>query len=566
MFFNLNLFSFFSEVNPLFLELGIILTMAAFLGLVLKSLKQPLILAYLISGLLIGVFGVFDIAGKESLELFSDLGVMLLLFLVGLEIDYKAVKKLGKTSLILGVAQMTLSAGGGFLFSYFLFGFDLISSIYIAIALSFSSTVIIVKLLSEKGDLNSLYGRLSIGLLLVQDMVVILILIGLNGLDAGSLQISSLLEIVFGGIILFGLMILLGRFAFPYFFEKISHSQELLFLVSLAWLFFFSIIAKASGFSIEIAGFLSGLALANSAHKYHIASKIKPLRDFFILIFFTTIGSMMVISSFEGIVIPIIFLSVFVLVTKPIIVMFVLKHLGYTKRTNFLTAATIPQISEFSLIFASVGLSMGHINREVFALIAGIGMITFIISTYSLLYGNKFYSRFSSKLDFFEKEKTIEEEESDTDVSKPILLIGANRTGEGLMNYLDKDQLLIVDFDPVIIDKLKEKGIKHLFSDATDPYFFDHIDLSATKLIISTSPNFNDNVDLIRRVKRIGDEIKIIVRAENKKEALQLYKEGVDYVLLPHFVSGQYLGSLIDPEFDLSRLDELREIDLKLLK
>ncbi|MGM0438891.1 MAG: cation:proton antiporter [Patescibacteria group bacterium] len=555
-----------SAVDPLLVELGVILVLAAIIGIILKALKQPLILAYLIAGLIIGFLGFFNIADTEALSLFSDLGVMFLLFLVGLEMDYQAIKKVGKTSLLLGAAQMIISAAGGFLISYFLFSFSLIASIYIAVALSFSSTVIIVKLLSEKGDLNSLYGRVSVGLLLVQDMVVILILIALNAIEgSGGIAINSIFQIIAGGILMFGLMMALGRSVFPYIFRKIAHSQELLFLVSLAWLLFFSIVAKAAGFSIEIAGFLAGIALANSSHKYHIASKVKPLRDFFILIFFATIGSLMAVSNFGNILIPIIVLTFFVMVTKPIIVMFILKYLGYTKRTNFLTSATIPQISEFSLIFASVGLSMGHINDQVFAIIATVGMATFTLSTYSILYADKMYPFFSNKLDFFEKNKTIEEEESDYDSSKPIILIGAHRTGEGIMNYIDPDDLLVIDFDPIVIDELKKRGIKHLFSDITDPHVFEHLNLYQAEVVISTSPNLKDNLDLIRRLKKHDKNIKIIVRSETKREALQLYDEGVDYVLLPHFVSGQYLGSIIDPEFDLSRLKELKEIDLKLL-
>lgn len=553
-------------VDPLLLELGVILVLAALLGVILKGLKQPLILAYLIAGLIIGLLGFFNIADTEALSLFSDLGVMFLLFLVGLEMDYKAIKKVGKTSLLLGAAQMIISASGGFLIAYYLFSFSFLASIYIAVALSFSSTVIIVKLLSEKGDLNSLYGRVSVGLLLVQDLVVILILIGLNAIEgSGGIAINSVFQIIFGGVVMFGLMITLGRSVIPYIFRKIAHSQELLFLVSLAWLLFFSIIAKAAGFSIEIAGFLAGIALANSSHKYHIASKVKPLRDFFILIFFATIGSLMAVSNFGSILIPIITLTLFVMITKPIIVMFILKYLGYTKRTNFLTSATIPQISEFSLIFASVGLSMGHINDQIFAIIAIVGMATFTMSTYSILYADKIYPLISNKLDFFQKNKTIEEEESDYDSSKPIILIGAHRTGEGIMNYIDPDDLLVIDFDPIVIDELKEREIKHLFSDITDPHVFDHLNLLQAEVVISTSPNLKDNLDLVRRLKKDNEEVKIIIRAETKREALELYEEGVDYVLLPHFVSGQYLGSIIDPEFNLSRLKELKEIDIKLL-
>ncbi len=552
-------------MDPLLVELGVILVLAAILGVILKALKQPLILAYLVTGLIIGALGFFDIGEREALEFFSHLGVMFLLFLVGLEMDYKSVKRVGKTSLAIGLGQVFFTAIGGFLIATF-FGFEAMHAAYIAIALTFSSTVIIVKLLSDKGSLTSLHGRAAIGLLLVQDIVVILILISLNAINAGGeVGVASVIQVIFGGIILFGIMMALGRTVFPYIFSKVAHSQELLFLVSLAWLLFFSVIVKMAGFSIEIAGFLGGVALANSSHKYHIASKIRPLRDFFVLIFFAILGSLMVVSNFHGMILPIIIFSLFVLIGNPFIVMVIMRFLGYKKRTNFLTGVTVAQISEFSMIFATLGLALGHISDEIFAVIAAVGVITITTSTYLILHAEKIYPHISKFLSIFEKEETIEEEESDLDVSKPIILIGGHRTGKGMMNYLNKDDLLVVDFDPLIIEELKKEGIKHLFSDITDPYVLEHIDLRKAKVVISTSPNLSDNLDLIRRIKQINKTIKMIVRAESKDDALDLYDEGADYVLLPHFVSGQYLGSIIDPEFELKRLEELKEIDLKLL-
>ncbi len=555
-----------TAIDPLLLELGLILVVAAVLGVILKALKQPLILAYLITGLIIGALGFFNIVENQTMEFLSNLGVMFLLFLVGLEMDYKSIKKVGKTSLAIGLGQVAFTATGGFLMANLVFGFEIIHAAYIAIALTFSSTVIIVKLLSDKGNLTSLHGRAAIGLLLVQDLVVILILISLNALEAGGeVGIGSVLQIIAGGVALFGVMMALGRIVFPYIFRKVAHSEELLFLVSLAWLFFFAVIVKAAGFSIEIAGFLGGVALANSSHKYHIASKIRPLRDFFILIFFAILGSMMAVSGIIDMIIPIIIFSLFVLIGNPLIVMFIMKLLGYKKRTNFLTGVTVAQISEFSMIFATLGLTLGHISDQVFALIAAVGVVTITLSTYLILYAEKIFPYISKPLSIFENKNPTKEDDSDLDVARPIVLIGAHRTGEGIMNYIDPDDLLVIDFDPVIIDDLKERGIEYLFSDITDPHVLEHINVKDVKVVISTSPNLRDNLDLIRRFKRKGVDAKIIVRAENRREALELYDEGVDYVLLPHFVSGQYLGSIIDPEFDLSRLEELKEIDLELL-
>ncbi len=556
----------FVSFDSLLLEVAIILVLAAVLGFIFQLLKQPLILAYLITGIIIGALGFFDLGEREALEFFSHLGVMFLLFLVGLEMDYESIKKVGKTSLAIGLGQVVFTATGGFLLTHFIFGMSTVHAAYVAIALTFSSTVIIVKLLSDKGNLTSLHGRAAVGLLLVQDMVVILILISLNAFDAGGqVGIGLISLIVLGGATLFGLMMVLGRTVFPYIFRKVAGSQELLFLFSLAWLLFFSVVVGLAGFSIEIAGFLGGVALANSSQKYHIASKIQPLRDFFILIFFTVLGSLMAVSDFSGLAVPIIVLSLFVLIGNPVIVMLIMKYLGYRKRTNFLTGVTVAQISEFSLIFATLGLSMGHISDRVFALIAAVGVVTITTSTYLILYAEEIFPYISKFLSLFEKKSIDKEKVEEVNLSKEVVLIGAQRTGRGIMNYIDSKKLMVIDFDPVIIDKLKERGIKYLFSDITDPHVFNNINLSETKLIISTSPHLKDNLNLISRVREKREDIKIVVRAELKSDALRLYKEGADYVLFPHFISGQYLGNLINQDEELNQLEKLKDKDFKFL-
>ncbi len=547
-------------------ELAVVLVLASILGIVFRILKQPLILAFLATGIIIGAFGLLNLKEGEVIETFSSLGIMFLLFLVGMEMNYDAIKKTGVLALSIGLGQVIFTALGGFFIGYFLFGFGFLPALYIAIALTFSSTVIIVKLLSDKGSLTSLHGRAAIGLLLIQDLVVILILIVLNAIEIGEgVGAFSLVRTVFAGIGLFGLMLLLGRSAFPYLFRKIAHSQELLFLVSLAWLLAFAIIVKQFGFSVEIAGFLGGVALANSAEKHHVANKIRPLRDFFVLIFFVFLGSLMIVSGLEGLALPIVVFSLFVLIGNPLIVMVIMGLMRYKKRTGFLTGVTVAQISEFSLIFATLGLALGHIGNQTFALIVSVGVVTITLSTYLILHAEKIFPYISGLLSVFERKNT-KEEEGDYGISKPIILIGANRIGRGIMNYIDKKSLLVIDFDPVVTDYLKKKNIDRIFADIKDPHLFEELNLENTKLVVSTSPQLDDNLMLVQRIKDIDKDVKVVTRAESEEEAVVLYEKGVDYVLLPHFLSGKYLGSIIDKSLQLKNLEKIRKQELKFLK
>jgi Kef-type K+ transport system membrane component KefB len=555
------------------MELAIIICLASFLGVIARMLKQPLVLAFILTGIIIGLIqkqlDVFSIGNQDVFHLFSELGIMFLLFLIGLEMNYTSLKTVGKTSAMVGLGQILFTFIFGFIISYFLLGFAQIHAIYIAISLTFSSTIIIVKLLSDKKALNSLYGKISIGFLLVQDFVVILMLIALTGIDSSGEIVASQLFLTFLlGIVFFSLMVYLGRSVFPWIFDKIAKSQELLFLISLAWVFglvgLVKILKEYTGvsFSIEVAGFLAGIALANSSENHQIASRIKPLRDFFILIFFVILGSSIIFYNFNELAVPIIILSLFVLIGNPLIVMIIMGlFMKHKKRTSFLSGITVAQISEFSLILAALGLKLGHITEEIVAVVAAVGIITITVSTYMVINSEKIFIKMSSFLSIFERKKTNHEISFDVP-KKPIILIGYDRAGRSIALNIPKEKLLIIDFNPDIINELKENGYDSLYADIIDPLIFENIDFQKAEIIISTSPNIEDNLSLISSIKLLSEKPKVILRAETKEEAEILYKNNADYVFIPLFSSGQYLGKIINLDPKLENIHELKEKDL----
>lgn len=545
-------------------ELALVILFAAGLGILAKLLKQPIILAYLAAGVLIGYFGFFHFGDREIFQVFSNLGIMFLLFLVGLEINYTSLRLVGGASLLIGLGQIFFTALFGFLIAS-LFGFNTLASLYIAITLTFSSTIIIVQLLSEKKALNSLYGKISVGFLLVQDFVAILILIFLAGIEKGGvLDITRLFLTTIEGVLLFVTMLFLGRKLFPYLFDRIAHSRELLFLSSLAWLFAVAALVDQIGFSIEIGGFLAGLALANSAETFEISSRFRPLRDFFILVFFVILGSSMVFADFSGLILAIIVFSVFVLVGNPLIVMVVMGLMGYERRTSFMAGITVAQISEFSLIVANLGARLGHISSDVVALITAVGVVTITTSTYLIVNSDRIFKLVSPYLRIFER-KRIKKDTLPKAIGRPIIIFGFHRTGSSIATHLDKKDMLIIDFDPEVIKRLREQGYNFIFGDVSDFEIFEKIDFDKVDVVISTSPAFEDNMELIPEVRRRKKEVKIIVRAENDKEARMLYNAGADYVLMPQFISGHYLSHVLNNKEALENLKELKKRDLALL-
>lgn len=547
-------------------ELTSVIFLASILALILNRLKQPLILAYLLTGLLIGILGYNNLIEKDFLKVFSNLGVMFLLFLVGIEINYKALSIVSKTSIIVGVAQVIFTSVFGYFINRIL-NFDIISSLYIAVALTFSSTVIIVKLLSDKKALNSLYGRISLGFLLVQDLIAILILIILNSFVGfqDNFSLFRLILMLVAGFGLFFLMWLLSKNFLPRFFDYIARSEELLFLISLCWLFLIAFLVKKIGFSIEIAGFLAGVALSNSLEKYQIASRFNSLRDFFILIFFVILGSSIIFSDLSNVLLPIVILSLFVLIGNPLIVLIIMGLMGYRKRTSFFSGVTVAQISEFSLILIVLGNNLGHVSKEVVALVSMVGLITIGLSAYLIIYAENIYRRINKFLTIFEKKNVQEIETVEEQYKKPIVLVGAHRTGQNIAFNLKKEDLLIIDYDPEIVKKLKKEGYLVLYGDIRDREIFEIAQIPFSKLIISTSPDLEDNLTILEELKQYPSRPRIVLRAETEKEAKILYQNGADYVLLPNFTAGQYFGKTINLSHSFKILDELRKHDLALL-
>jgi len=546
-------------------ELSIVILIAAGLGIAARLLKQPIILAYIFAGIAIGVFGFFHLTNKDLFQTFYEMGLMFLLFLIGLEINYSSLRLVGRTSVLIGIAQIILTFIPGFYISRF-FNFDIIQSAYIGIALTFSSTIIVIKLLSEKKDINSLYGKISIGFLLVQDFVAILILVFLAGMTDNKIVPNNIILTTFKGLALFIAMLWLGRKILPMLFDKIARSQELLFLTSLAWCFGVATLTVKAGFSIEIGGFLAGLALANSSEHFQISGRLRSLRDFFILIFFVILGSSLVFSNFSGLALPIISFSLFVLIGNPLIVLIIMGIIGYRKRTSFLCGITTAQVSEFSLILAALGLKLGQLDQRAVSLITAVGIITITLSTYLIVYSEQIFKYLSRYLSIFERRSKKEEGFVQLEFHKPVILIGAHRIGQNIASHLPKENLLIIDFDPDVITQMRKQNYACLFGDVADSEIIERANLKSSRLVICSSPDFEDNLRLLSEIKNIKNKPKVILRAENEKDAKIFYAQGADYVILPYLTSGQYLGKsiAIDPEMKI--LEQLKNKDLELLK
>jgi len=555
-------------VGSIYTELTLIIVLAAGLSIFFRFLRQPPILAYILAGVILGPLGIIHLQGKEVITSLAEIGITLLLFMLGLELRFSELKSVGKVSIITGLAQILFTSVVGYSLSIFL-GFSPIVSLYVSIALTFSSTIIIVKLLSDKKDLQSLYGKISVGFLLVQDFVAIVALIFLSGFTGGGpLSFLEFFTIILKAVVLFGWVILLSWHFLPYLINKISHSPETLFLFSIAWAFGLSALVTSPliGFSIEIGGFLAGLALANSLENYQIISRVRPLRDFFITIFFVTLGTRLLISDFSEILIPGVILSAFVLIGNPIIVMIIMGVLGYRKRTGFMAGLTVAQISEFSLILMIMGNRIGHVSDQAVSLVTFVGAITFVISTYMILNNNYLYKLLSPFLDIFERSNVREKRIPSEKIKDHVVLIGVRRMGESILEALKKDEktkIVAVDFNPDIVETLKEDGVISFYGDIADEEIQELAQIDKAKLIISTVSDLEDNLLLLKSIKNLKKKPKVVLLALEKHEARELYKEGADYVVIPHIAGGHHLAKILVEENHMELIEKYKEKDMK---
>lgn len=560
-------------MHNLFFELTTIIVLATVLGMIARWLKQPTILGYLITGLLAGPLGLLELANTEILDVLAQIGITFLLFLVGMEMRFEELKHVGKPALMTGIGQILFTSLVGF-FIIRALGYELLPAIYIAIALTFSSTIIVVKLLSEKNALGSLYGKIVVGFLLVQDFVALGALIFLSGLKAAP-SLDNLPYDVIGltflkGSLLLVATILVGKYIMPWFLHKAGRYQEILFMISLAWGMGMAALASLPiiGLSIEFGAFVAGVAMASSVEHFQISSRLKSLRDFFLVMFFVVLGSKMVFSSFSGILLPTFVLSIFVLIGNPVIVMLIMGGLGYRSRTSFLSSVTVAQISEFSLVLIALGHRLGHVDQSTVTLVTAIGIITITLSSYLILYGDYLHDKLRKPLRIFEFNlKGLDDAGDDIEMEKHIVLIGSHRMGHNILHSLEemKKKFLVVDFNPVVVEKLLAKGANALYGDITDPDIQERAGLARAKMVISTVPTYEDSLNVLEYMKHKNPKAKIILTGETEDDALRLYENGADYVLLPHFIGGLQLAKTIESNGFSKALQKMKRQDLKVI-
>ena len=522
-----------------------LLVLAAAAGFIGLLLRQPLIVAFIAVGLLVGPSALDLVESKEEIELLAELGIAILLFLVGIKLDVNLVRSLGSVALITGLGQVAFTSIFGFLIGLAL-GFSPVESVYVAVALTFSSTIIIVKLLSDKREIDSLHGQVALGFLIVQDLVVVLAMIVLSAVGIGAAEEAAGAAIL--RLLLFSLLLLVGVILFVRYVagpltDRLAHSPELLLTFAIALAALLAAIGDVVGFGMELGGLLAGVALASTRYREAIAARLAPLRDFLLLFFFIALGISLEVDDLGAQLGAAGVFAAFVLVGNPLIVMAIMGVMGFKKRTGFLAGLTVAQISEFSLIFIAMGVTLGHLGGEVLSLVTLVGLITIAASTYMITWSHELFARFEPWLGFFERADTPRERGGEAPKQAiDVLVFGTGRFGTAVGYRLKREgmNLLGVDFNPAAVARWTEFDLPCEYGDATDPEFLASLPLSRIKWAVSTIPALAPGVthddhrrSLIQALRTAGFDGHIAVTSHVAAEADALRAAGADLILEP---------------------------------
>jgi Kef-type K+ transport system membrane component KefB len=414
-------------MDNFFSGLSIIIAIGAAVALFMRSIGQPLLIGHIITGIIVGPVALNILDNPHSLNLFGDIGIALLLFIIGLGMNPNVIKEVGKASVVTAIAEVGIVTILGWVILQAL-GLSSREALFIGFGLGINSTIVALKLLGDKKELGRLYGKLTIGTSLVEDVIAAIALLLVASAKGGQFfSAGPLIALAFKGALVGLAMYLVSKELLPRLQKLIASDQELLFLTAIAIGFGSAALFAKIGLSMEVGALAAGVLLASRPYAQEIGARLRPLRDFFVIVFFIALGTQLSFSSFGSFLWPIIIGTLIVVVAKPIIIMATLGFLGYTKRTSFMTAATLSQVSEFSIIFVILGSQKGLISEGMISVLTFIALISIAVSTYLVTYGDKIYPRIKDRLSIFERTKN--EGETLSNESNDLVLFGYQRGG-----------------------------------------------------------------------------------------------------------------------------------------
>ena len=526
----------------------IIVLVATVFTYIFNRLKQPSILAFIITGVIVGPLVLGWVSNTTEIKLLSEIGIAFLLFSIGISTDINHLKKLNLSVFILPILNIVFSFVFFILFKDLL-AINAIQALYLSFIVSFSSTILVAKLILDNFEMGALYAKLTIGILLVEDLIAIIAIPILKNLDAISLLF--ILKIIGELIVLVLFALVLKRYVYPYIIKTTYSSSQGFFLLTIGSCFLFVFISQLMKFDIAVGAFIGGLSIAIYPYNFEMSHRISSVRNLLSMIFFVSLG-LQLSFNFTGGYLLLIFLFIGVYVLKPLVHFVVLMFSGYGARTSAKSTVFLTQVSEFSLILAMQAFALAQITSAQYSAIIIITSVSMLSTPYISRYTNEFYLFIKPTLYIFKSKfftrKVDDLAEFKGKLSGHIILVGCDTIGEGITRVLKDSNtpLIVVDISPDKIENLLKKNINAICGDINNEEILHQINVEEAKLIVSTLPRFDTTIQFIKTVKRINSKVPIFTTANRKDQVLKLYEEGADLVVTPKVLEANFLIEKID--------------------
>jgi Kef-type K+ transport system membrane component KefB len=546
-------------------DIGLAIVAATALAYVARVLRQPLLLAYIGAGLLIGPPVLGLVHSEETISELSELGLAFLMFIVGLEIDLKKLVSSGRVGALVGTIQVVACAAlaGAFVL---LLGFSGLPALYLGVASAFSSTMIVVKLLSDKSELDTVDGRLTLGILLMQDVLAIVVLAiqpNLNDPSVVPIAVS-----VLSGLGLVAGALVVSRFVLPALFQYVAKSPEIVMISAISWCLLVGYLAMLANFSIAMGALIAGVTLSAFPYSLDVVAKIRSLRDFFVTLFFVALGMQLQVDSLQVVLVALA-LSAVVIASRFLAIGPVFYLLGYGSRVGTLCSMALAQAGEFALVIVALGLTLGHVGRDVASILALTLVVTSTISTYMIMANHRIAQRVVHTLRALgipDRVRAGDDGEPGHEHGADLVVLGFHRVASSLVYQAQASSkghnVLVVDFSPEVHRKLNELQIPVVYGDISHLDTLEHIGIERASVVISTvSEDFlrgTDNLMLLRQIRHLNPDARVILSAETLDRARAMYEAGADYVVLPRLETARAYLDVLEA-VERGELGDLRE-------
>jgi Kef-type K+ transport system membrane component KefB len=564
-------------------NIALCMVAASILGFIMKLTKQPLILGYVLAGVVIGPIGLRLITDNSEIATISEIGLILLLFMIGLEIDLKKMLSAGSKVIVPGILQFPLCLGAGYLAFHGLkavglsVGESAYAELYCAIAISMSSTMIVVKLLFDKFELDTLPGRITVGILVFQDIWAIMVLaVQPNFADP---RIGAIALTFLRGALLVGAALLASRYVLPIVYRTVARVPELLLVISLGWCFMVALVAALPqvGLSMEMGALIAGVSLATFPYNVDVIAKVVSIRDFFITLFFVALG--MTIPLPQGNVLLVAGVVALIAIAVRFFGIFgVLYSLNSGHRASLLATINLGQISEFALVILTLGVALVHVEGGTLTTITWVFALLAVASTYGITYSHPLQRGMSRVLNSVGiLDLASVQEETGGDHQHPIVMLGFFRIASAFLDEVLrkhphlKESIKVVDFNPEVREKLTSMGVACVYGDVSNADTLHHANIHHAQLVLCTIPDAflkgTNNEKLVDLVRKLCPHAKVLVTAERTTHARELYDVGADYVIQPSVLAGESVAKAVElglsGDLDVLRSTAREELGLR---